>query len=230
MIKCLIVDDESHARELIKAYVAKIPFLELSGIAKGSLSAVEILRSQPIDLVFLDIQMPDLTGFELLQTLHPKPLVIVISAYPEYAMEGYKWDVVDYLLKPVPFERFVQAVNKVKGRQTSLTESQQKQEDHFYVRGEHKMIKIRLKDLVYLESFREYTHLHLKDEKHIVRKSLVAFEKLLDQEEFMRVHRSFIVSLEQVDLVYGNIIRIGEQEIPIGKNYKSNFFDRLNLI
>lgn len=230
MIKCLIIDDESHARELIKAYVAKVPFLELSGVATGSLSAVDILRSQHIDLVFLDIQMPDLTGFELLQTLNPKPLVIVISAYPEFAMEGYKWDVVDYLLKPVPFERFLEAVNKVNGRQSTFTEAKGKEEDHFYVRGEHKMIKIRLKDLIYLESFREYTHLHLKDEKHIVRKSLTAFEKLLDPDKFMRVHRSFIVSLDQVDIVFGNTIRIGEQEIPIGKNYKSDFFDRLNLI
>lgn len=230
MIKCLIVDDESHARELIKAYVGKIPFLELSGVAKGSLSAMEIIRSQPVDLVFLDIQMPDLTGFELLQTLNPKPLVIIISAYPEFALEGFKWDVVDYLLKPVPFERFAEAVNKVKDRQSGSEVEKEREQDHFFVRGEHRMIKIRIKDLVYLESFREYTHLHLPDDKHIVRKSLSSFEKILDPDKFMRVHRSFIVSLDRVDIVYGNTIRIGEQEIPIGKNYKSDFFDHLNLI
>ena len=230
MIKCIIIDDESFAIKLIEAYVQKIPYLELVAACKGSLEALNILQEQQIDLLFLDIQMPDLTGFELLKTLAHKPQVIIISAYPEFALDGFKWDVTDYLLKPVPFERFVEAVNKAKKRIIPNDKESGKVKDHFFVRGEHKMIKVRINEILYIESFREYAHLYTTSGKHIIRKSLSSFQELLDEAKFMRVHRSFIISLEKIDAVYGNIIQIGEVEIPIGKNYKEGFIKKVELI
>ena len=236
-MNCLIIDDEHLARQLISAYADKLPDLQVIGTCENATQAISILQNQPVDLLFLDIQMPDLTGLELIKTLKHKPMVILITAYAEFALEGYQLDVIDYLLKPVAFERFVQAVNKAadrlnltrKAEQANHPEEIKVEKDHFFVKVDYKLVKIRFEDILYVEGMREYVNIQTAERRHIVYYSMKNMEKVLG-EKFIRCHKSFIISLNKIDSLYGNMIEIGEKEIPIGKSYKETVMARIEML
>lgn len=234
-MKCLIVDDEYLALQLLESYIAKIPSLQLVGKCRNALTALEILQKEQVDLLFLDIQMPDLTGLDLLKTLSHSPMVIFSTAYSEYAMEGYELNVLDYLLKPIPFERFVKAVNKAKNlyslqnQPTSISpamaEKSTVEKDYFMVKADYKSLKVRFEDILYVEGLKEYVSIYTLQGKRIITHSTMKnIEQILVPYGFMRIHKSYIVSLSKVDAIVGNMLEINSVEIPVGRSYRSQVF------
>jgi DNA-binding LytR/AlgR family response regulator len=227
-LNCLIVDDEELARMLLENFVSRLPHLNLVGKCANPFEAMQVLQEHTVDLIFLDIQMPEMTGTEFLKTLTQKPLVIFTTAYSEYAIEGYELDVVDYLLKPFSFERFMQAVNKASQRlklETAVENQNSKSEntnenEHILVKSEHKVYRILWKDILYIQSMREYVAYYTTTEKRILSLgSLKGLEEELPDSQFMRVHKSYIISKNKVKALEGNMVHIGEEKIPIGASY-----------
>lgn len=229
-IKCLIVEDEELARDLLEKFISKLPHLELVDKCENPLKAMPILMETDIDLLFLDIQMPELTGVEFLKMLTNKPTVVFTTAYPSYALEGYQLDVTDYLLKPFSFERFVQAVNKASEviRLKSLdkpnpvvTTTSEKAKDYMLINSEHKVLKVKYANIRYIESMREYAAYHTTTHGRVLSlKSLKQLEKDLPVQEFTRIHKSFIVNINQIVALEGNMVHLGKDKLPIGASYK----------
>lgn len=230
-INCLAIDDEPLALDVIADHVSKIPFLLLKGKTRNAFEAIELIEKGTIDLVFLDIQMPELTGFELLQSLTKKPFVVFTTAYPHFASESYEIDAVDYLVKPIPFNRFLKAVNKVKQRLSpspsvpalSPDVTNEDNQEYIFVKSEYKTVKIFLHEIIFIESMKEYVAFHLRDRKVLSLLSLSAVEEALNKEKFVRVHRSFIVALDKIDSLERNLIRLGNTSITVGENYRDLF-------
>ena len=224
-ISCLIVDDEPLARNLLSDYAKKIPSLELFGTCEGPLQALEFLRNTPVDLLFLDIQMPEITGIGLLKVLPKKPMVIFTTAYSEYALDGYELDVVDYLLKPISFERFLKAVNKVQSRLTSNQPAAitQTADDFIFVKDGTKLVKIMVNDILYIEGLKDYVTIHTKTQKVISLQRLKSMEEQLPASLFVRIHNSFIVSLRAITSVHKNEVEIGPAFLPVGETFKKTF-------
>ncbi|MCI4671666.1 MAG: LytTR family DNA-binding domain-containing protein [Bacteroidia bacterium] len=236
---CLIVDDERPALKLLTAYISKLPHLKLVASCENALEATAALGKEQVDLLFLDIQMPELTGLEMLKLLRIKPKVILTTAYREFAVEGFSLDATDYLVKPFSFERFLQAVNKATNQiqlektKAAPPQSDSKEEvtqDHFFVRSNHKMEKVDFAEIRYLESMREYVAIYTTKRKFVVHQTMNQMEKELPSTNFMRVHRSFMINLDKIESVMGNMILIGDQKIGIGASYKKRFFDQLRLL
>lgn len=226
-INCIIVDDEQLARQLIKRYVDKLPHLEVVAICKNSMEAMHELRSKKVDLMFLDIQMPDLTGVEFLKSINQKPAVIFTTAYKEYALEGYELDIVDYLLKPISFERFTKGVNKaidfIQSRNTQKSfkpDVKIPEKDHINIKADHKIYKVKYTELKYIEGLGEYVTFHTSDKKIVSLASLKQLENILPSQQFIRVHKSFIINLSYVFSLYGNRLELGEKMIPVGRSYR----------
>ena len=238
-IKCIIVDDEQLARNLLERYVSKIPGLELVRSCKNPLEAIDYIQHEAIDLMFLDIQMPDLKGTELLQSLKYKPVVIFTTAYQEYALEGYRLDVIDYMVKPISFERFLQGVNKAVEQIKLIRTSgnninnypdnvpEQKDKKYIHLKAEHKVHKININDILYIEGLKEYVTFYTKEKKIIFLESLKKLEQTLPADKFMRIHKSYIVNIDKVSLLYGNQVKIVDEYIPVGKSYKKEVVERL---
>jgi DNA-binding LytR/AlgR family response regulator len=238
-IRCIIVDDEELARQLLEGYVNKIPYLKLVRTCKNSLEAMDCLQGEPVDLMFLDIQMPELTGIEFLQTLHKKPVVIFTTAYKEYALEGYELDVIDYMLKPISFERFLQGVNKAaehikmkiaaeaQTQSSPISAKGNEKGDHIILKADHKFHKIFLDDILYIEGLKEYVTFYTTGRKIIVLESLKKLETDLPSDKFMRIHKSYIINTDKVKTLYGNQVLIGETYVPIGKSYAEEAKKRL---
>ncbi|HEV8286914.1 MAG TPA: response regulator transcription factor [Chitinophagaceae bacterium] len=233
-IKCLIVDDEPPAREVLKRYVEEIPTLEMVGECANAIQAITTLQQQPIDLIFLDIRMPQLNGTDFLKTLKNPPKVIFTTAYSEYALEGYELDIVDYLMKPVRFDRFLKAVNKAFPSPThkqvaeqTIHSEEKKNESFVYFRADRKMLKILLSDILYIESMKDYVKVFTENSSIVTKQSISSVETMLPEKTFIRTHRSFIVSLNKIKSFTNEIIEIGETEIPIGKLYRNNVLKRL---
>lgn len=238
-IKCLIVDDEKLARTLLQNYIAKLPNLELAGACKNPFEAITYLQQGRIDLIFMDIQMPEITGIEFLKTLQGSPLVIFTTAYQEYALEGYQLDIVDYLVKPFRFERFLQAVNKAVRRvkaevllsqpPTPAVGSRENTRPFLLVNSNHTTHKILLDEIRYIEGMKEYVAFHLPDRRVISLHSLKQLEEELPETHFLRIHKSFIIAKSQVTAITGSTILLGKEKLPIGGSYKSQvqafFFD-----
>ncbi len=230
-INCIALDDEPLALDVIEHHAAKIPFLDLQAKVRNPFDAIDILHQGKIDLVFVDIQMPELTGFEFLRSLSHKPMIIFTTAYPDYALESYEMDAVDYLLKPIPFDRFLKAVNKVKQRMTPAVATNGEPVivtaaetlDYIFVKTEYKTVKIFLADILYVESLRDYVVFQLKNEKISSLLSIRAVESFLPNKAFLRVHRSFIVALDKIEEIERNNICIGGKLIPLGENYREAF-------
>ncbi len=227
-IKCLAIDDEYLALNIIKRYFAKVPFLELTDTSKSALSAIEILAANEIDLLFLDIQMPDISGLEFLKTLKNPPLVIITTAYQEYALSGYENDVIDYLLKPIRFERFLKAVNKAR-EQLELRKSAQpqnsislpkNQKEFCFIKSGYKSEKVFYKDILYIEGQKEYIYIHTKEKKYVKLQSMSSFMTELPDDEFIRIHKSYIVAAGKINAIYGNTVEIGQISLPVGRSYK----------
>jgi two-component system, LytTR family, response regulator len=227
-INCIAIDDEPIALEVINHHASKIPFLNMTATVRNPYDAMELFHNKKIDLIFLDIQMPELTGFEFLRTLSVKPMVIFTTAYPNFALESYDMDAIDYLMKPIPFERFLKAVNKAKQKLMLTSENTEAKVNHntndfMFIKTEYKTIKLFLDDILYVESVKDYVAFQLKDEKIMTLLSIKSVESFLPKADFVRVHRSFIVAFNKINGIERNNILIGKKMIPIGDNYKDSF-------
>lgn len=231
-IKCLIVDDEPPAREIIRRYIEQVPTLELAGECAHAIQAFTLLQQKKVDLLFLDIRMPQLNGNEFLKTLKNPPKVIFTTAYPDYALEGYELDVIDYLMKPIPFDRFLKAVNKA-FQQTALKDdtfnpAEEKKNDSFvYFRADRKMVKVTLQDILYIESMKDYIKVVTTGGTIITKQSISSVEAMLPEKDFIRTHRSFIVSARHIKSYTSELIDIHNAEIPIGKLFRNEVMKTL---
>lgn len=226
IIKCMVVDDEPPAREIIRRYIEEIPTLELVAECANAIQAFTVLQQEPVDLMFLDIRMPQLNGNDFLKTLKNPPKVIFTTAYTEYALEGYELDVVDYLMKPIPFDRFLKAVNKAfqqtAAKQEGLQINEDKKSESFvYFRADRKMVKVMLRDILYIESMKDYIKVMTDAGVIITKQSISSVEAMLPEKDFVRVHRSYIVSLDKIKTFTSELIEIDKMEIPIGKLYRN---------
>ncbi|HKI46268.1 MAG TPA: LytTR family DNA-binding domain-containing protein [Balneolales bacterium] len=222
MIRCLIIDDEPSAREILSAYITDSPQLELAGACNNALEAMDFLGKNPVDLLFLDINMPNLSGISFLKSRTHLPSVIITTAYDEYALEGYELDVVDYLLKPFSFERFLKAVEKAEKRLTPLSPEQ----NFLLVRADKKTHKIAYADILYIESLGDYVIIHTSTQKLTTYDTLKNLEEQLVPHHFIRVHKSFLVALDKANYMEGNLLVIRGCEIPIGGSYKEEVVNR----
>ena len=232
-IKCLIIDDEPLAIMLIEKHVSQIPQLEIVASCQNALEAFEILKKEPIDLLFLDIQMPVLTGLEFAKSLQHPPSIIFTTAYREYALESYELNVVDYLLKPITFTRFFKAINKyLNSRQPEVVPVVQiaaptsTLPDFIYVNANKKHIKILFQDILYVESIKDYIRIHMTNQRITTKDKISEFEQKVP-DYFLRIHRSFIVNKRKVTAFTSHDVEIGKAEIPIGVSYKKSVFEIL---
>ncbi len=229
-IKTLLVDDEYLALQLLEGFSQKVPELEIIDKVKSPMAALHILNQHAIDLLFLDIQMPTLSGNNLLKTLKNPPNVIFTTAYSEYAIEAFELNAIDYLLKPFSFERFLQAVNKAKEQHYSRREEQTlllptTSKDFFSIKVDGKIVKVYFDDILYVEGLKEYVRLVCKETRLITLESLKNLEEILPAENFIRVHKSFIVAKNKVSSLEGNRLEIGNQKIPISRGKKDEIVD-----
>jgi DNA-binding LytR/AlgR family response regulator len=227
MIKCIAVDDEPLALRQIASYIEKTPFLELHGKFENGYQVIDFLSSNEIDLLFVDIQMPDLNGLELVQSLNNPPAIIFTTAFSEFAYDGFKVNAVDYLLKPISYSQFLRAATKANNliKEVISQGHDQQQEDFLFVKSDYKIMKVRFKDIRYIESMREYVKIHLiNDEPIMSLMRLKNIEKALPSDDFMRVHRSYIVNLSHIDMIERNRI-VFDQKIylPVSENYQKEF-------
>lgn len=230
--KCMIVDDEPLARELISGYVSKIDQLELVQCCSNAMEAFQILKTKKIDLVFLDINMPQMTGIDFLRSLKNPPKVIIITAYKEYALEGFELDVIDYLLKPVSFSRLLKAVDKyfmTSDQKTLLNNTDNNNiEDFIYLKENKKVIKVLINDIDYIEAMGEYCQVYAGERRIIPKMSIKSLEELFAEKSFIRIHKSFVVPLKRISAFSASSIEINrEKELPIGRSYKNAVFHAL---
>lgn len=234
-IRCLLVDDEPLALDVLEHYIARLPSLQLVARCGNAIEAGERLRGGDIDLIFLDIHMPQMTGLEFLRSLRSPPLVVFTTAYPNYAVEGFNLDALDYLLKPVSFERFLKAVHKAQEylelRHRPGGMADEGVPDHFFVREEGRLVRIAFDDILYIESLEDYVRICTRTRRIVALQTMKHLESFLPAPQFVRVHRSFIVAFDAITSVTGNTIQIGgagiPAGIPIGKSYRDDFFRRI---
>lgn len=230
MIKCLVVDDEPLALDILVDYIEKVPALELVKATTSAFEALTLAQEGKVDLIFLDVQMPELTGIQFLKIIKGKCQVILTTAYPEYALDGYELDVTDYLLKPIAFDRFYKAVQKVTNNKipsaSSPTETiyVQNTPDFIFVKTEHKIQKINLDDILYIEGLKDYISLFTPSERIITLLNMKKMEESLPSKRFIRVHKSYIVSLDKIESIERSRITIKDKIIPVGDTYRDNFF------
>ena len=234
-ISCIIVDDEPLSLDLLEGYVEKTPFLELAGRCNSALEAMRIMNSTKIDLVFLDIHMPDLNGLEFSRTIKDETRIIFITAYEKYAISGYKVEALDYLIKPVNYEEFLTAANKAKKWfeliSPKSTEASNNQTDSIYIRSEHKILHVNLSDILYIEGLKDYVKIYCASEEQkpiMSLMSLKSIEEQLSSSNFMRVHRSYIVNLAKIKTIERDRIIFGNTYIPISEKYKNDFQNYLS--
>lgn len=232
IIKCLIIDDEPPAREIIRNYINQVSFFKIAGECSNAIEAFTILQQEYVDLIFLDIRMPQLNGNDFLKALKDPPKVIFTTAYPDYALEGYELDVVDYLVKPIPFDRFLKAINKAFRLNTEKNESptveERKADSFVYFRADRKMVKVMLQDIYFIESMKDYIKIVTASGNLVTKQSISSVESMLPEKEFIRVHRSYIVSLNKIRKFTAEIIELEKNQIPIGKLYKNGVMKMLN--
>jgi DNA-binding LytR/AlgR family response regulator len=224
MLRCLALDDEPLALELLEDNISRVPFLQLVAACHDPLEAAALLKENPVDLVFLDIQMPRLTGLQFIQSLPEPPMFILITAYEKYALDGFNLNVVDYLVKPVPFDRFLKACNKAHELHQLRTQSvaEKKEATHFFVNVDYTQLKIVYADIGWIEGLKDYVKIHFNNSAKpvVVRLSMKSLEEQLPSSRFVRIHKSYIVSLAAVTALKKNSLFIGTTEFPIGESYK----------
>lgn len=235
--KCLIIDDEPLARDLMRSHIEKLENFEICAECGDAMKALRELHDHNIDLMFMDIQMPQITGIEFLKTLKNPPKVIITTAYREYALDGFELDVVDYLLKPITFERFLKSVNKYyQSTQEDLPLAQSKpvttnnSDDAFiYVKENKKVVKVHLNEILYVEGLSEYVQIYTTEKKIITKTSMTNMSEKLPDSSFMRIHKSFIVSLTKIEAFTSTSIEVPGKELPIGRSYKNSVLDVLQI-
>jgi DNA-binding LytR/AlgR family response regulator len=227
-INCIIVDDEPLARKGIKEYVQKIPFLELQGEAGNAFAAAQLLSEKKIDLILLDIQMPEINGVEFIRSLKENVLIIFITAFPEYAIQGYELNVIDYLLKPVSFSRFEKAVMKAKEYfELKNMGAAKNSAGYFFIRCDSKFEKILFSELLFAEALENYVKLHTQTKTFVTYLTFKSVEDYLPAGEFMRVHKSFIVSLSKIENLDNEEIKIAQYSIPLSRNYRTDVMNKV---
>ena len=235
MIKCLAIDDENLALDLLEDNISQVPFLHFVKRCKNAFEAMEVLQSEKIDLIFLDIQMPGITGLQFLQSLQSRPMVIVVSAYKEYALDGYNMDVMDYLVKPVSFERFLKACSKALEYYNLKNNIITKHEDSegkefFFVNSDYALIKVVSEEIAYIEGQKDYIQIHMMNgaKPLVTRMSFREIEDKLPAGKFIRTHKSFIVPINKMESVRAGIIVIEKAKIPLSDNYRAEFYETIN--
>ncbi len=231
MIRCLVVDDEPLALDILEDYIKKTPFLELVKTTTSAIEGLSLVRDGNIDLVFLDVQMPELSGLQFLKIINGKCDVILTTAYPQYALDGYDLNVADYLLKPIAFDRFYKAAQKILQHNTNSSTSLSPEavsntvnHDFIFIKTEHKIQKIYLNDILYIEGLKDYISIFTKEERIITLQNMKKMEEILPSGRFVRVHKSYIVALDKIDSIERSRIQIAEKIIPIGDTYRDIFF------
>jgi DNA-binding LytR/AlgR family response regulator len=241
MIKVIIVDDEPLAQDVLETYVEKFPELSLVKKCNNALEANEVLKSQEIDLMFLDIQMPQLTGIDFLKTLTRPPLVIFTTAYPNYALEGFELNALDYLVKPISLERFIKAVNKavehIKLQRheptgtIGTTANEGVDPDYIFVKADKKLIKVNYHDIIYIEGLKDYVIIRMETQRVITLQTMKSLEDKLPPTRFKRIHRSYIINIDKINAIVGNMVEVMEKNqpkhLPIGKNYRDELNDMI---
>ncbi len=239
-MNCIAVDDEILALKKIQRFAEKIDYLNLVGTFDNALSTFSFLRENKVDLIFLDIQMDEFTGIQLLETLKDPPYIILTTAFDEYALKAYELDVVDYLLKPIPFERFIKAVEKVYARylkdenqhapvqQMAQPTGQAEAPDYTFIKSGNKTVKVYYDKILYIEGQRDYLQIHTEDSKIMTLLNFKKMQELLDAQKFMRVHKSYIIAVDKIDYIENNAIKIKHKLIPVSSTYKVAFYNLLN--
>lgn len=221
-IKCIITDDEPIARKGLRGYIEKVDFLTLVGECEDAVQLNTMLKTQPVDLIFLDIEMPEMTGLELLSNLISPPKVIIVSAYEQYALKGYEFNVADYLLKPVSFDRFIKSVNRI---HDLLQTDQKEKNDYIFVKSNKVLKKILFKDILYIESMENYVVIQTTSCKEVVYTTLKQLYESLPEDIFQQTHRSYIVNIEKVTAIDGNQLTISSYQIPVARNFRDTIFN-----
>ncbi len=234
IINCIAIDDELPALKQMQDYISKIPYLNLIGSFNNGIDALNFLKDNSVDLLFLDIQMDDLNGIQLLQVLNNKPKVILTTAYDQYALKAFDLEVSDYLLKPISFERFVKAVEKIyrelniNDRDNNEKPETKEHRNYFFVKTEFKMVRIDFDNIIYIEGLKEYLIIKCINDKVL---SLMTFKEIIDilpEDNFVRTHKSYIVAINKIESIERNRIKIGEKLIPVGNTFKDEFYNRIN--
>jgi DNA-binding LytR/AlgR family response regulator len=245
IINCIAIDDEPLALSLIHKFVQKIPYLKLLEVYESAFDAVEMLKKHSIDLIFLDVNMPDINGIQFIKNMVSPPMLIITTAHAKYALESYELNAIDYLLKPFAFERFLKAVDKAYGlkllknpQNLPETEENSRQAlepatnpNFIFVKSEHQFVKIDLVDIIYIESLKDYLKIHLESQKNpvITLSTLKSFADQLNPQEFIRVHRSYVVAMSKIKSIRKSRLIAGQTEIPIGEMYVDNLFKKIGL-
>jgi len=229
-IECLIVDDEVLAQDVIEKYISNIPTLKLVGKCDSAVEAISFLHNHNVDLLFLDLNMPELSGLDMLKTLTKPPKVILTTAYSEFALESYEYGVIDYLLKPIKLERFIKAVNKV-AAQYSVQEKEAKGEapaSSIFIIDDQVTYKVVHDEIFYIEAYGNYLKIHTQGKTYVTRETMQEMGKKLPSDMFIRIHKSYIISLSKIDSISGNRVYINQQEIPVGEMYKIALKQKIN--
>jgi len=230
MINCVIIDDEPLAREGLANYVREVDFLNLCGIGENPLELLHLIDEQKVDLIFLDIQMPKMNGIEFLKIMQKPPMVVITTAYPSYALEGFQLNVLDYLLKPITFERFFKAAAKARDYHKLLNREQEQSkddDDYFFIKCGNKYEKIPFEEIQYVEGMQNYVNIYTDKGKFVTMLSLKSLEENLDERSFIRVHKSYIVAINKINGIEGNEIFIQSNRIPISRNYRPEVLEKV---
>ena len=230
-IQCIIIDDEPLARKGLKEYIADTDFLSVMGEFDNPLRATEIISGGEVQLLFLDIQMPRITGLDFFKTLKNPPPVIFTTAYPQYALEGFEVNALDYLVKPISFDRFLKAALKAREyyeiREKNTAEAKDSNADYFFIKADNKLMKVDYNEILYAEALQNYVVIHTTDRKYITYLTFRSVEEYLPSDKFIKTHKSYIISASKIDSIEGNDVRIGSHHVPISRNLKDEVMDRL---
>jgi len=229
MITCIAIDDEPKALEVIERYCRKTSLVDLKASFREPVKAIEFLNREKVDLIFLDINMPDISGMQLVQTLSPRPMIIFTTAYSHYAVESYGLNALDYLLKPITFERFLAAINKAAGTLPSKSSASNEDEPTVFIKSGPQTYQVKVADILYLEKDGNYITVHLKDKNILIRENMGDIFDLVPAADFLRVHKSYVVAIKHITMIEVHQLIINNEKIPIGSTYRDPLRSRLGL-
>ena len=229
MITCIAIDDEPKALEIIERYCRKTSLIDLRATFREPVKAIEFMNREKVDLVFLDINMPEISGMQLVQTLSPRPMIIFTTAYSHYAVESYDLNALDYLLKPITFERFLAAINKATGPSSSKNNVVNEDDPAIFIKSGPQTYQVKVADILYLEKDGNYITVHLKDKNILIRENMTDIFDIVPQEEFVRVHKSFVVAIRHITMIEVHQLIVNGEKIPIGSTYREPLRERLGL-
>jgi len=232
-MNCLIVDDEEMSRNMVRHFVEQTEFLNLVGVCENAIEASNIINKEKIDVVFLDIEMPQMSGYELLDTfVDNPPQVILVTAKKDHAVEAFNYDVTDYLVKPLTYGRFLKAITRAQERLNYMqtASGSGRRHEELYVRSESRIVRVKYDDIMYVEALADYIMIFTEDNKYIVHSTMKGFQSRLPQDQFVRLHRSYILNINKIEAIENLFVLVNKKHIPIGASYKEDFLNRLNLL